>query len=42
VNSIADWFSEFAPLWESGHPDRQEWARKIIEKVKETSVVSTQ
>jgi hypothetical protein len=42
VNSIADWFSEFAPLWESGHPDRQEWARNIIEKVKETSVVSTQ
>jgi uncharacterized ParB-like nuclease family protein len=42
VNDIADWFSEFAPLWESGHPDRQEWARKIIEKVKETSVVSTQ
>jgi hypothetical protein len=42
VNDIADWFSEFAPLWENGHPDRQEWARKIIEKVKETSVVSTQ
>ncbi len=42
VNDIADWFSKFAPLWENGHPDRQEWARNIIEKVKDTSVVSTQ
>jgi hypothetical protein len=42
VNDIADWFGEFAPLWDDGHADRQEWARKIVEKVKETSVVSPQ
>lgn len=41
VNSIAGWFSEFAPVWSDGHADRDQWARNILNKVKENSSVGS-